>query len=137
MLGPPAAALSGRSARVAPQGDPDMAVTLIWILALVFPKAGLNIGEVPVTAASVVVMLYGAYHFIYPGYPARMHTESRRFTRVHLIFVWLLVLSLLVNLESLDTVDLTTWALLAGSPLAFHAGLRARNPKRLMLVVLV
>jgi len=114
-----------------------MVVTLVWILALVFPKAGLNVGDVPVTAASIVVMLYGAYHFIYPGYPARMHAESRRFTRVHLIFAWLLLLSLLVNLESLDAVDLTTWALLAGSPLAFHAGLRARNPKRLVLIVLV
>jgi len=125
------------SGRPGPRGEPDMVVTLIWILALVFPKAGLNVGDVPVTAASIVVMLYGAYHFIYPGYPARMYAESRRFTRVHLLLVWLLGLSLLVNLESLDSVDLTTWALLAGSPLAFHAGLRARNPTRLILIVMV
>ena len=113
-----------------------MVIALVWLVALVFPKAGLHVGEVPVTIASLVVMIYGAYHFIYPGYPARRRAESRRFTRYHLVFAWVLLLSLLVNLDSLDTVDLTTWALLAGSPFAFYAGIRAKHPKRLMFIVL-
>jgi len=108
----------------------------IWIVALVFPKAGLNVGDVPLTVASVVVMVYGAFHFAYPGYPARRRAESRRFTRVHLGLVWILILSLVANLGSLDTVDLTTWLLLVGSPLAFHAGLRTKDTKRVFVVVL-
>jgi len=119
------------------RGREGIVITLIWVLALAFPKAGMKFGEVPVTVASVVLMLYGAYNLIYPGYPARLQAESRRFMRYHLAFAWVLVLSLVVNLESLDTVDLTMWAVLVGSPLAFHAGLRAGNPKRLMLVVMV
>jgi len=111
-------------------------ITLVWIVALVFPKAGLNVGEVPLTIASVVVMVYGTFHFMYPGYPPRRRAQSRRFTRFHLVFGWILLLSLFANLGSLDTVDLTTWVLLAGSPLAFHAGLRTNNSKRVLVVVL-
>ncbi|MBN4059536.1 hypothetical protein JYT35_00280 [Acidimicrobium ferrooxidans] len=113
-----------------------MLTALIWIVALVFPKAGLNVGDVPLTVASVVVMVYGAFHFVYPGYPPRRRDESRRFTRVHLGLGWILILSLVANLGSLDTVDLTTWLLLVGSPLAFHAGLRTKNTKRVLVVVL-
>lgn len=112
-------------------------IVALWFFVLALPKAGTYVGEVPVTVASLVVMAYATYHFLYPGYPPIMAEASRRFTRVHLVVVWILTLSLLVNLSRLTVAGLTTWLLLVASPLAFHAGLRVRHPRRALAVVLI
>ena len=112
-------------------------IALLWILALVLPKAGTYISDVPVTIASILVVLYGGYYFVYSGYPGRRKAEGRMFTRYYLVYAWLLVVTLIANLSTINTTDMTTWLLMIASPLAFYAGLRANNPRRAMFTVLV
>ncbi len=112
-------------------------IALLWILALMLPKAGTYVGEVPVTVASIAVVAYGAYYFAYGGFPRRRVAEAQRFTRYYLVYIWALVLSALANVGTLDVTDFTSWILLVGSPVAFYAGLRAKNPRRLIVIVLI
>ena len=114
-----------------------MLIVALWVLTMVFPKAGFYWGEIPVTIASIVVIIYASWHFVMPGSPPKFAEESRQFTRVHLVFVWLIAVSLLVNLDELTPIDATTWVLIGASPLAFHAGLRVTDPKRILVVILV
>ena len=112
-------------------------ISVLWFLVLAFPKAGFYLGAVPVTFASLVVMGYAAYHFLYPGYPPKRLADSRRFNRIHLILVWVLLLGLLVRFEEMSATDLAAWLLFAASPLAYHAGLRVRRPRVAVAAVLV
>ncbi|MEZ5280847.1 MAG: hypothetical protein R2770_10260 [Acidimicrobiales bacterium] len=112
-------------------------ISVLWFLVLAFPKAGFYLGAVPVTFASLVVMGYAAYHFLYPGYPPKRLADSRRFNRIHLILVWVLLLGLLVRFEEMSATDLAAWLLFAASPLAYHAGLRVRRPRVAVAAVLI
>ena len=114
-----------------------MLIVAVWLLTLVFPKAGFYSGDIPITIASVTTIVYGAWYFFVPGSPPKLAAESRRFTRWHLVFVWTIAVSVLVNLDDLTPIDATTWMLLAASPLVFHAGLRTKHPGRLLVVALI
>ena len=110
---------------------------LALVLVFALPKAGLLVGGVPVTFASMVMAGHGAWRWVMPGAQGAPVHLARSFVQRHLVFAWAVTVVLLVQLTDSGVEDLVTWALLIGSPIAFHAGLHVRRTGAVMAAILV
>ncbi|PKM76776.1 MAG: hypothetical protein CVU90_10770 [Firmicutes bacterium HGW-Firmicutes-15] len=97
-------------------------------LNMAFPKAGVLVHSIPVTAATIFFALSLLYILI------RDHRSANEipplFWKVYLLFVLMVFLSLAFNIHQIGPRHLAMTAVLIGSPLAILLGLTLTNSRR-------